>query len=126
MECECEKGWGGEFCFQEYCPNNCEEKMNFGRCMSTDEVRAAANADSADAAAADATLHPVCWSATERTNLRAKHFPAQWCHDLSSDADACSNSYVSKSKPDDPTHEIALCVYDHVKKECGHEDCKKF
>ena len=134
MVCNCHQGWGGEFCFQEYCPNDCEIKMNYGKCVATKDVREAAAATAATAAAtagttagttaeevADGTLHPVCYAAKERTNLRTKHSPAQWCHDLTS-IEACTTSYVSKSKPSDVTHELALCIFDPIKKMCGHSD----
>ena len=113
MECQCSAGWGGEFCFEEYCPNDCNTKMNFGKCVLTQDMLKDQNKDEA--------LHPVCEDAANRTNLRAVHYPSQWCHDLL-DADKCNAAFVSKSKPSDATHEIALCHFDPVKQECGHDD----
>ena len=83
--------------------------MNFGQCVLTSQLLAP-DSDSDDR---DAALHPVCEAATNRTKRAV-------CVDLS--VDVCSQSYVSKSKPADLNHEIALCIYDVKQQKCAHED----
>ena len=112
MDCVCNPGWGGPSCNLEYCPNQCNSKLNYGTCVETLIKLRMEPAN-------PSLYHADCIKAKNRTNLRASQYPLTFCHELT-EKDLCTSSFVSTSLPSAKTHTLALCLWDVEHQTCGH------